>query len=87
LMAGATGTVNRVSLEFGGKAPCIVFEDADLDVAVKGTLEAKFRNSGQTCVCANRVRVQEGIYKKSVNVFFKAVQNLQVGDGFTVGVV
>ncbi|MBA0580473.1 hypothetical protein Gorai_022689, partial [Gossypium raimondii] len=59
LMAGAAETVKRVSLELGGNAPCIVFDDADLDVAVKGTLAAKFRNSGQTCVCANRIIVQE----------------------------
>ncbi|XP_062169174.1 succinate-semialdehyde dehydrogenase, mitochondrial [Alnus glutinosa] len=87
LMAGSAGTVKKVSLELGGNAPCIVFDDADLDVAVKGTLAAKFRNSGQTCVCANRVLVQEGIYEKFVNAFSKAVQNLQVGDGFTEGVV
>jgi len=54
---------------------------------VKGTLAAKFHNTGQTCVCANRIRVQEGIYEKSVKAFSKAVQNLQVGNGFTVGVV
>ncbi|GLT91476.1 hypothetical protein SLE2022_093620 [Rubroshorea leprosula] len=87
LMAGAAGTVKRVSLELGGNAPCIVFDDADLDVAVKGTLAAKFRNSGQTCVCANRILVQEGIYEKFADAFSKAVQNLQVGDGFTEGVV
>lgn len=87
LMAGAAETVKRVSLELGGNAPCIVFDDADLDVAVKGTLAAKFRNSGQTCVCANRVIVQEGIYEKFAEAFSKAVQNLQVGDGFTEGVV
>ncbi|KAL5978776.1 Succinate-semialdehyde dehydrogenase, mitochondrial [Asimina triloba] len=61
LMAGAAGTLKKVSLELGGNAPCIVFDDADLDVAVKATLAAKFRNSGQTCVCANRVMVQEGM--------------------------
>ncbi|OMP00166.1 Succinate semialdehyde dehydrogenase [Corchorus capsularis] len=87
LMAGAAGTVKRLSLELGGNAPCIVFDDADLDVAVKGTLAAKFRNSGQTCVCANRVLVQDGIYEKFAEAFSKAVQNLQVGDGFTEGVV
>jgi succinate-semialdehyde dehydrogenase len=70
MMAGAAGTVKRVSLEFGGNATYIIFYDADLDVAVKGTLAAKFRNSGQTCVCANGVCVQEGIYEKSVNIFF-----------------
>ncbi|CAN6689108.1 unnamed protein product [Malus baccata var. baccata] len=87
LMAGAAGTVKKVSLELGGNAPCIVFDDADLDVAVKGTLAAKFRNSGQTCVCANRIIVQEGIYEKFMDAFVKAVQNLQVGDGFSEGVV
>ncbi|XP_057950151.1 succinate-semialdehyde dehydrogenase, mitochondrial isoform X2 [Malania oleifera] len=87
LMAGAAGTVKRVSLELGGNAPCIVFDDADVDVAVKGALAAKFRNSGQTCVCANRLIVQEGIYEKFANAFSKAVQNLQVGEGFGEGVV
>ncbi|KAL4272482.1 hypothetical protein GQ457_13G000560 [Hibiscus cannabinus] len=86
LMAGAADTVKRVSLELGGNAPCIVFDDADLDVAVKGALAAKFRNSGQTCVCANRIIVQEGIYEKFAEAFSKAVQNLQVGDGFAEGV-
>ncbi|KAF3448800.1 hypothetical protein FNV43_RR09513 [Rhamnella rubrinervis] len=86
LMAGAAGTVKKVSLELGGNAPCIVFDDADLDVAVKGALAAKFRNSGQTCVCANRIIVQEGIYEKFANAFSKAVQTLQVGHGFSDGV-
>ncbi|GAB2276367.1 Succinate-semialdehyde dehydrogenase, mitochondrial [Dionaea muscipula] len=86
LMAGSAGTVKKVSLELGGNAPCIVFDDADLDVAVKGTLAAKFRNSGQTCVCANRVIVQEGIYEKFANAFAIAVEKLQVGDGFAEGV-
>lgn len=87
LMAGSANTVKKVSLELGGNAPCIIFDDADLDVAVKGTLAAKFRNSGQTCVCANRVIVQEGIYEKFANAFTNAVQNMKVGDGFTDGVV
>ncbi|GAB4836739.1 Succinate-semialdehyde dehydrogenase, mitochondrial [Ancistrocladus abbreviatus] len=87
LMAGASDTVKKVSLELGGNAPCIVFDDADLDVAVQGTLAAKFRNTGQTCICANRVIVQEGIYEKFANAFSNAVQKLQVGDGFTEGVV
>ncbi|XP_052206645.1 succinate-semialdehyde dehydrogenase, mitochondrial [Diospyros lotus] len=82
LMAGAAGTVKKVSLELGGNAPCIVFDDADLDVAIKGTLASKFRNSGQTCVCANRIIVQEGIYEKFADAFSKAVQKMQVGDGF-----
>ncbi|KAL6629937.1 hypothetical protein ACP70R_029702 [Stipagrostis hirtigluma subsp. patula] len=84
LMAGSANTVKKlieVSLELGGNAPCIVFDDADIDVAVKGSLAAKFRNSGQTCVCANRVLVQEGIYEKFASAFVKAVQSLQVGNG------
>lgn len=86
LMAGAAATVKKVSLELGGNAPCIVFDDADLDVAVKGSIAAKFRNSGQTCVCANRIIVQEGIYEKFANALANAVQNMQVGNGFTEGV-
>ncbi|RZB97204.1 Succinate-semialdehyde dehydrogenase, mitochondrial isoform B [Glycine soja] len=86
LMAGSAETVKKVSLELGGNAPCIVFDDADLDVAVKGTLAAKFRNSGQTCVCANRIIVQEGIYEKFANALRDAVQNMKVGDGFSEGV-
>ncbi|KAK8461613.1 hypothetical protein SEVIR_1G068400v4 [Setaria viridis] len=81
LMAGSADTVKKVSLELGGNAPCIVFDDADIDVAVKGSLAAKFRNSGQTCVCANRILVQEGIYEKFASAFIKAVQSLQVGNG------
>ncbi|KAK9070613.1 hypothetical protein SSX86_011015 [Deinandra increscens subsp. villosa] len=87
LMAGAAETVKKVSLELGGNAPCIVFDDADLEVALKGSLATKFRNSGQTCVCANRILVQEGIYEKFTSAFSNAVQNLKVGDGFTEGVV
>ncbi|XP_021728340.1 succinate-semialdehyde dehydrogenase, mitochondrial-like [Chenopodium quinoa] len=86
LMAGSANTVKRLSLELGGNAPCIVFDDADLDVAVKGALGTKFRNSGQTCVCANRILVQEGIYDKFASAFSNAVQKLQVGDGFVDGV-
>ncbi|KAH1210995.1 Succinate-semialdehyde dehydrogenase, mitochondrial [Glycine soja] len=86
LMAGSAETVKKVSLELGGNAPCIVFDDADLDVAVKGTLAAKFRNSGQTCVCANRIIVQEGIYEKFANALRDTVQNMKVGDGFSEGV-
>ncbi|XP_047315333.1 succinate-semialdehyde dehydrogenase, mitochondrial [Impatiens glandulifera] len=87
LMAGAAGTVKRVSLELGGNAPCIIFDDADIDVAIKGAMAAKFRNSGQTCVCANRILVQEGIYEKFATAFSKAVQSMQVGNGFHEGVV
>ncbi|KAL3503770.1 hypothetical protein ACH5RR_038219 [Cinchona calisaya] len=82
LMAGSAGTVKKVSLELGGNAPCIIFDDADIEVALKGALATKFRNSGQTCVCANRVLVQEGIYDKFADAFSTAVQNMKVGDGF-----
>ncbi|WOL03355.1 succinate-semialdehyde dehydrogenase, mitochondrial [Canna indica] len=87
LMAGSASTVKKISLELGGNAPCIVFDDADLDVAVKGTLASKFRNSGQTCVCANRIFVQEGIYEKFANAFAQSVQSLQVGNGLIEGTV
>ncbi|KAL4554524.1 hypothetical protein LXL04_039355 [Taraxacum kok-saghyz] len=86
LMAGAADTVKKVSLELGGNAPCIVFDDADLEVAIKGSLATKFRNSGQTCVCANRILVQEGIYEKFTKAFSDAVQNLKVGNGLSEGV-
>ncbi|XP_051128482.1 succinate-semialdehyde dehydrogenase, mitochondrial isoform X2 [Andrographis paniculata] len=86
LMAGAAETVKKVSLELGGNAPCIIFDDADLDVALKGTMATKFRNSGQTCVCANRILVQEGIYDKFSIAFSKAVESMKVGDGFVEGV-
>ncbi|KAK4439534.1 Succinate-semialdehyde dehydrogenase, mitochondrial [Sesamum alatum] len=87
LMAGAASTVKKVSLELGGNAPCIIFDDADLDVALKGAMATKFRNSGQTCVCANRILVQEGIYDKFANAFSNAVSSMKVGDGFGEGVV
>src|SRR4029079_3074873 len=62
LMAQAAGTVKKVSLELGGNAPFIVFDDADLDSAVEGAMASKYRNTGQTCVCANRLFVQDGVY-------------------------
>lgn len=86
LMAGAAGTVKKVSLELGGNAPCIIFDDADIDVAVKGTLTSKYRNSGQTCVSMNRIFVQDGIYDKFANAFAKAVKSLEVGNGLVNGV-
>ncbi|CAA6674905.1 unnamed protein product [Spirodela intermedia] len=87
LMAGAAKTVKKVSLELGGNAPCIVFDDADLDLAVRGCLELKFRNSGQTCVSANRIFVQDGIYEKFSGAFSKAVKAMQVGNGLAEGTV
>ncbi|CAM6019369.1 unnamed protein product [Sphagnum balticum] len=86
LMTGAAGTVKKISLELGGNAPCIIFDDANLEVAVKGTLAGKYRNTGQTCVCINRVLVQDGIYEKFANAFVKAVSQLQVGNGLEDGV-
>ncbi|KAL8171035.1 hypothetical protein V2J09_022839 [Rumex salicifolius] len=86
LMRGSADTVKKVSLELGGNAPCIVFDDADVEVAVKGVMAAKFRNTGQTCICANRIYVQDGIYEKFSRAFSNAVQKLQVGDGFSDGV-
>lgn len=69
----------KLSLELGGNAPFIVFDDADLDAAVQGALAAKFRNSGQTCVCANRILVQEGIYDEFAKRLAKAVNELKIG--------
>ncbi|WP_237387861.1 NAD-dependent succinate-semialdehyde dehydrogenase [Xenorhabdus sp. Sc-CR9] len=79
LMAQSADTVKKLSLELGGNAPFIVFDDADLDAAVEGALAAKFRNSGQTCVCANRILVQEGIYDAFAERLAHAVKQLNVG--------
>src|SRR5699024_5277907 len=73
--------VKKLSLELGGHAPLIVLDDADVDLAVKGTIASKFRNAGQTCICANRVYVQEGVYDEFVDKLSKKVQKLKVGDG------
>ncbi|MFS7891145.1 putative succinate-semialdehyde dehydrogenase (NAD(+)) [Helianthus anomalus] len=86
LMAGASETVKKVSLELGGNAPCIIFDDADLELAVKGSLSTKFNNTGQQCVCTNRILVQEGIYDRFLNAYSNAVQNLKVGNGLSEGV-
>jgi succinate-semialdehyde dehydrogenase / glutarate-semialdehyde dehydrogenase len=86
LMAQAAQTVKRVSLELGGNAPFIVFDDADLDAAVAGAMASKFRNAGQTCVCANRILVQDGIHDAYVERFARETQALRVGDGFDEGV-
>ncbi|WP_445374066.1 NAD-dependent succinate-semialdehyde dehydrogenase [Photorhabdus tasmaniensis] len=79
LMAQSADTVKKLSLELGGNAPFIVFDDADIDAAVQGALTAKFRNSGQTCVCANRILVQETIYDTFAERLAQAVNALQVG--------
>jgi succinate-semialdehyde dehydrogenase/glutarate-semialdehyde dehydrogenase len=81
LMAQCAGTVKKVSLELGGNAPFIVFEDADLDAAVEGAIASKYRNTGQTCVCANRLLVQEKVYDRFAEKLATAVGKLKVGDG------
>jgi succinate-semialdehyde dehydrogenase/glutarate-semialdehyde dehydrogenase len=81
LMQQCAGTLKKVSLELGGNAPFIVFDDADLDAAVQGAIASKYRNTGQTCVCANRLLVQEGVYDAFVARLADAVRKLRVGDG------
>lgn len=80
-------TIKKLGLELGGNAPFIVFDDADLDAAVEGALIAKFRNNGQTCVCANRLYVQDGIYDAFAEKLSKAVGGLKTGNGFDEGVI
>ncbi len=81
LIAQCAGTVKKVSMELGGNAPFIVFDDADLDAAVEGAVTSKYRNAGQTCVCANRIYVQEGIYDAFAAKLIEKVKALKVGDG------
>jgi succinate-semialdehyde dehydrogenase/glutarate-semialdehyde dehydrogenase len=81
LMAQCAATMKKVSLELGGNAPFIVFDDADLDAAVSGAIASKYRNTGQTCVCANRLLVQAGVYEAFTAKLVKAVAQLRVGDG------
>lgn len=86
LTRNCADTMKKVSMELGGNAPFIVFDDADLDSAVSGALMSKFRNTGQTCVCTNRFIVQEGIYDKFVKKLGEAVKTLNVGNGMDEGV-
>jgi succinate-semialdehyde dehydrogenase/glutarate-semialdehyde dehydrogenase len=86
LMAQAAGTVKRVGMELGGNAPFIVFDDADLDKAVAGAMASKFRNAGQTCVCANRILVQDSVYDAFAEKLVDAVRGLKVGPGTEAGV-
>jgi succinate-semialdehyde dehydrogenase/glutarate-semialdehyde dehydrogenase len=86
IMEKCAHDIKKVSLELGGNAPFIVFEDADLDAAVDGALASKFRNAGQTCVCANRLYVHDKVYDAFVDKLASAVGALKVGDGFTDGV-
>jgi succinate-semialdehyde dehydrogenase/glutarate-semialdehyde dehydrogenase len=85
LMQQCAGTVKKISLELGGNAPFIVFDDADLDAAVEGAIASKYRNTGQTCVCANRIFVQNGVYDDFAARLARAVSGLKVADGFTEG--
>jgi succinate-semialdehyde dehydrogenase/glutarate-semialdehyde dehydrogenase len=85
LMQQSAGTVKKVSLELGGNAPLIVFNDADLDAAVAGALASKYRNTGQTCVCVNRILVQDGVYDDFARRLVAAVRKLKVSDGMAEG--
>ncbi len=85
LMAQCAGTVKKLALELGGNAPLIVFDDADLEQAVTGALASKFRNAGQTCVCANRILVQSGIHDAFVARLREAIGGMRVGNGFEAG--
>ncbi|MEQ5802663.1 NAD-dependent succinate-semialdehyde dehydrogenase [Halomonas sp. H10-9-1] len=87
LLAQCAGTVKKASMELGGNAPFIVFDDADLDAAVEGAVASKYRNSGQTCVCTNRFLVQDGVYEAFVEKLAKRVGELKVGSGLEDGVV
>lgn len=82
LMKQCADTVKRTSMELGGNAPVIIFDDADLDAAVEGALVSKYRNSGQTCICANRLLVQAGVYDAFIEKFSAAVQQFRLGEGF-----
>lgn len=86
LMAQSAPSVKKLSLELGGNAPFIVFDDADVDSAVEGAMASKYRNAGQTCVCANRIYVQDGVYDEFVKKFSAKVKTLKVGNGFEEGV-
>lgn len=86
LMKQSADTLKKLSFELGGNAPFIVFDDADLETAVAGAIASKFRSSGQTCVCANRLYIQEGIYDKFASLFAEKVKGFKVGGGYEEGV-
>ena len=86
LMRQCADTIKKMSLELGGNAPFLVFDDADIDAAVEGAMIAKYRNNGQTCVCANRIYVQAGVYDAFAEKLAEAVKSLNVGDGFADGI-
>lgn len=85
-MKQASSTLKKLSFELGGNAPFIVFDDADLEEAVTGAIECKFRSSGQTCVCANRIYVQKGMYEDFVRAFTTKVEKFKIGPGYQEGV-
>ena len=87
LMAQSAPSIKKLALELGGNAPFIVFDDADIDSAVEGAMASKYRNAGQTCVCANRIYVQDAVYDEFVQKFAAKVKALKVGNGFDEGVV
>ena len=86
LMRQGADTIKKMSLELGGNAPFIVFDDADINAAVEGAMIAKYRNNGQTCVCANRIYVQAGVYDEFAQKLAEKSRALVVGDGFGEGV-
>src|SRR5215469_18416833 len=86
LMEQCAATVKKTSMELGGNAPFIVFDDADIEMAVKGAIASKYRNAGQTCVCANRILVQSGIYDRFASALVATVKKLKVGPGLEAGV-
>jgi succinate-semialdehyde dehydrogenase/glutarate-semialdehyde dehydrogenase len=81
LMADCAPSIKKLSLELGGNAPFIVFEDANLELAASELIKSKFRNAGQTCVCANRIYIQKGVYERFSNIFLEKVKQLKVGNG------
>ena len=87
LMAQSAPSIKKLALELGGNAPFIVFDDADIDSAVQGAMASKYRNAGQTCVCANRIYVQDAVYDEFVQKFSAKVKTLKVGNGFDEGVM
>lgn len=86
LMKQSSDTLKKLSFELGGNAPLIIFDDADIETAVNGAVASKFRSSGQTCICANRIYVQEGIYDSFANKFAEKVKAFKVGAGFDEGI-
>eukprot|EP00056_Hartaetosiga_gracilis_P007163 m.104967 g.104967 ORF g.104967 m.104967 type:complete len:107 (-) comp12646_c1_seq12:1499-1819(-) len=85
-MEMCASTVKRTSMELGGNAPFVVFDDADIPAAVAGAIACKFRNAGQTCVCANRFFVHSAVYDDFISQFKSAIESLTVGDGFAENV-